>query len=153
MIDLGIGIDISEINRFEKFVNNERFYKKIFTENEISVINKSNYNRKIEIIAGKFSGKEAVSKALGTGIGKISFKDIEILREALTFIKNEKGRAEAQQGCHDDKILGTAITYEIAGQQSRFKKQEIREREIIKKNSFDSDFYDDFSESYETVII
>lgn len=80
-------------------------------------------------------------------------KDIEILREALTFIKNEKGRAEAQQGCHDDKILGTAITYEIAGQQSRFKKQEIREREIIKKNSFDSDFYDDFSESYETVII
>lgn len=49
--------------------------------------------------------------------------DIDILKEALTFIKNEKGRPEAQEGCHDDLILGTAITYYIAdsGQQSTSK--------------------------------
>lgn len=44
--------------------------------------------------------------------------DIDILKEALTFIKNEKGRTEAQEGCHDDLIMGTAITYYIASQQT-----------------------------------
>ena len=44
--------------------------------------------------------------------------DIDILKEALTFIKNEKGRAEAQEGCYDDLIMGTAITYYIASQQT-----------------------------------
>lgn len=44
--------------------------------------------------------------------------DIDILKEALTFIKNEKGRAEAQEGCRDDLIMGTAITYYIASQQT-----------------------------------
>lgn len=44
--------------------------------------------------------------------------DIDILKEALTFIKNEKGRAEAQEGCLDDLIMGTAITYYIASQQT-----------------------------------
>lgn len=44
--------------------------------------------------------------------------DIDILKEALTFIKNEKGRAEAQEGCHDDLVMGTAITYYISSQQT-----------------------------------
>lgn len=47
--------------------------------------------------------------------------DIEILKEALTFIKNEKGRPEAQEGCHDDLIMGTAITYYISNQQTMSK--------------------------------
>ena len=42
--------------------------------------------------------------------------DIEILKEALTFIKNEKGRAEAQEGSHDDLIMAIAITYYIRTQ-------------------------------------
>lgn len=45
--------------------------------------------------------------------------DIDILREALTFIKNEKGRPEAQEGAHDDLIMGSAITYYISSQQTR----------------------------------
>ena len=36
-----------------------------------------------EVIAGNFAAKEAVSKALGTGIRGFSFKDIEILRNEL----------------------------------------------------------------------
>lgn len=81
-----------------------------------------------------------LQRIINNEIDKIT--DIEILREAITFIKNEKGRAEAQQGCHDDRILGTAITYEIASQQSRFSKEEIVERKIENKYSFDNDFYD-----------
>lgn len=44
--------------------------------------------------------------------------DIEILEEALTFIRNEKGRPEAASGAHDDLIMGLAITYYIRTQQS-----------------------------------
>lgn len=33
------------------------------------------------------------------------------LEEMLTFVRNEKGRPEAQQGAHDDLVMGLAIAY------------------------------------------
>lgn len=49
-----------------------------------------------------------------------SVTDRETLNEMLTFVKNEKGRPEAQQGKHDDNIIGIAIAHHIriSGQQS-----------------------------------
>ena len=44
--------------------------------------------------------------------------DVETLDEMLTFVKNENGRAEAQEGAHDDLLMGLAITYQIRDQQS-----------------------------------
>lgn len=49
-------------------------------------------------------------------IDKINDKDT--LEEMLTFVRNEKGRAEAQEGCHDDLVMGLAISYYIREQQS-----------------------------------
>lgn len=43
--------------------------------------------------------------------------DKETLEEALTFVRNEKGRPEARNGTHDDLIMGLAITYYIRTQQ------------------------------------
>lgn len=57
--------------------------------------------------------------------------DIDILREALVFIKNEKGRPEAQVGEHDDLIMGLAITYYIRTQQ-RFSVENIEEKKEVK---------------------
>ena len=54
--------------------------------------------------------------------------DVDTLKEALTFIKNEKGRPEAQQGYHDDLIMGLAIAYYIRTQQSM--KVKIEEHEL-----------------------
>ena len=59
--------------------------------------------------------------------------DLDILKESLTFIKNDKGRPEAQAECHDDLIMGTAITYYISEQQTT-QVQEYRE----KSASFDN---------------
>lgn len=53
--------------------------------------------------------------------------DIEILKEALTFIKNEKGRAEAQEGSHDDLIMAIAITYYIRTQKPIAIEEELEE--------------------------
>lgn len=47
--------------------------------------------------------------------------DIETLREMLTFIKNDVGRAEADVGKHDDLVMSLAITHYISGQQITFK--------------------------------
>lgn len=55
--------------------------------------------------------------------------DIDILREALVFIRNEKGRPEAQLGEHDDLIMGLAITYYIRNQQDFLVKEE-KKKEI-----------------------
>lgn len=50
-----------------------------------------------------------------------AIKDIETLQEMLTFIVNNKGRAEAEEGYHDDLVMALAISYYIRNQQ-RFTK-------------------------------
>lgn len=79
---IGIGTDIVEIERIEKAIKtNERFLDKLFTEEENAFF-KSKAMR-AEVIAGNFAAKEAISKALGTGIRGFSFRDIEVLRDDL----------------------------------------------------------------------
>jgi holo-[acyl-carrier protein] synthase len=75
----GIGTDIIEIKRVkEAITKNPKFIERLFTEKEIEYFKKRNMN--IQHIAGGFSAKEAVLKALGTGLGAFRWKDIEILR-------------------------------------------------------------------------
>jgi len=44
--------------------------------------------------------------------------DKETLEEMLVFVRNEKGRPEAQQGSHDDLVMALAIAYYIRPQES-----------------------------------
>jgi len=73
------GIDIVKISRIKDILDKNRnsFYRKIFTENEVRYIENKKGNSLT--VAGLFACKEAVSKLLGTGIGTIGWKDIEIL--------------------------------------------------------------------------
>lgn len=48
-----------------------------------------------------------------------NINDIPTLEEALTFIRNELGRPEAQEGKHDDLIMSLAIGYRIMEQVDR----------------------------------
>ena len=75
-----VGLDIIEIERFKKFLNNDNLLKRIFTEAEIKYIN--SYKYPLEHIAGIFSAKEAVCKAFQTGFNHIfTPQNIEILHE------------------------------------------------------------------------
>ena len=47
----------------------------------------------------------------------LNFNDKETLEEMLVFVRNEKGRPEAQEGCHDDLVMALAIAYYIRPQQ------------------------------------
>jgi len=57
--------------------------------------------------------------------------DKETLEEMLVFVRNEKGRPEAQDGCHDDLIMALAIAYYIRPQQS-MKRKTKPDKEIQK---------------------
>ena len=74
----GIGIDIVNINRIGRSIKRKKFINKLFNKVEISKCEK--IKNKEYCYAKRFAAKEAVSKALGTGIKKgINWKNIEIV--------------------------------------------------------------------------
>lgn len=79
----GIGIDIIELKRIEVMMNRQqKFSARILTETEMTEFETLSNRRKVEFLAGRFSAKEAYSKAVGTGIGQhLSFLDIEVSKD------------------------------------------------------------------------
>ena len=87
-MNISSGIDIIEIKRIEKALDRhgERFLKRIFSETELERLVKFKERQVSPRIiaaelAARFAAKEACSKALGTGIGPVSWKEMEILNE------------------------------------------------------------------------
>lgn len=82
----GIGTDIVSIERVQKILNKNRdgFINRVLTEHERALfLNKAD---SAAFCAKRFAAKEAFSKALGTGIGRVvSFQD-------LTVRSNENGK-------------------------------------------------------------
>ncbi len=79
MLNLRTGIDMIEIDRLESLKPpvRDRFIQRVFTPAEIAL---AGDHHQSAFWAGRFAAKEAVSKALGTGIGTVSWQEIEILR-------------------------------------------------------------------------
>ena len=71
-----IGVDIVEIPRIEEALSrfSDRFLRRVYTDSEISL-----GKRRVPFLAARFAGKEAVMKALGTGVKGVSWREIEIL--------------------------------------------------------------------------
>ena len=71
-----VGVDIIEIERIEAVLrrHGQRFLKRVYTPAEQA------YCRgRVPELAGRFAAKEAVSKALGTGLRGIAWQEMEIL--------------------------------------------------------------------------
>lgn len=66
--------------------------------------------------------------------------DESTLLEMLTFVRNEKGRPEAQQGAHDDLVMSLGITHYIRPQQEYTAQREGQK----KKADWDSTMYEDY---------
>lgn len=83
MTIFGIGIDVVEVERISSSMAEfgERFADRIFTEDERAYCEKQK-NPAIHY-AARFAAKEAVAKALGTGIGKeLAWLDVEVKRRS-----------------------------------------------------------------------
>jgi holo-[acyl-carrier protein] synthase len=74
---LRTGIDLIEIRRFGAInpAIRRRFLQRVYTPAELELVGASDAG-----LAGRFAAKEAVAKALGTGIGPVSWQEIEIQR-------------------------------------------------------------------------
>ena len=79
---IGIGCDIIEINRVEKAVQSDSFKKRVFTEAEIAYC-ESRGKQQFASFAARFAAKEAVLKALGTGLRGGDIVEIEVLNDDL----------------------------------------------------------------------
>jgi holo-[acyl-carrier protein] synthase len=79
---VGIGVDLVECARIEHSLERfgEKFLHRVFTEGEIEYSMSMKYPARH--LAARFAGKEAVSKAFGTGIGKaMGWRNIDIRKK------------------------------------------------------------------------
>lgn len=74
----GTGIDIVEISRIKKALQNPKFVSRVFTRAEQEYCN-SRKTQAVASYAARFSAKEAIVKAFGTGMTGGTWQDIEIL--------------------------------------------------------------------------
>ena len=75
---LTVGVDIIEISRISATVDRwgDRFLGRLYTQEELD------YCRgRPPQLAARFAAKEAVMKALGTGVRGVGWRDIEVVRQ------------------------------------------------------------------------
>lgn len=73
------GVDLVEVARINRMVtqHGEHFLRRIYTPAELA-----DCAGRASSLAARFAAKEAVTKALGTGIGPVTWTEIEVLRDS-----------------------------------------------------------------------
>ncbi|MFD0897162.1 holo-ACP synthase [Loigolactobacillus binensis] len=80
----GLGVDITDIARIQAAqTKNSQFKARVLTAAELAIYADLSPKRQAEYLTGRFSVKESFGKALGTGLGQVSFLDIEVLDDEL----------------------------------------------------------------------
>jgi len=76
IMKLRTGVDLIEIERIVQAIarSGERFLTRVYTRRELN-----EFGENMASLAARFAAKEAVSKALGCGIGEIRWQEIEVL--------------------------------------------------------------------------
>lgn len=112
---IGIGHDLTAIARFIAIMEGktcDRFLQRILTDSERQQLAQyADKGRRAEFVAGRFAAKEAVSKALGCGIGAaLGFQDMQI--EKLPSGKPQCSVSEAAM--QRLELAGRAITIHLS---------------------------------------
>jgi holo-[acyl-carrier protein] synthase len=73
---VSVGVDIIEIARIRRTLADfgDRFLRRVYTEQE-----RERFGTRVSELAARFAAKEATSKALGTGIRGIRWREMEVL--------------------------------------------------------------------------
>lgn len=79
----GIGTDIAQVSRFQKWVKNPEMLERFFNEKECSAAGSE--AAQCQHYAARFAAKEAFSKALGTGISGFGLQEVYVTN-------NEEGK-------------------------------------------------------------
>jgi holo-[acyl-carrier protein] synthase len=75
---ISVGVDIIEIRRIQRAILrwNGRFLNRVYTPTELTL-----YRGRVPELAARFAGKEAISKALGTGLVGMAWREMEVLAD------------------------------------------------------------------------
>ena len=87
----GLGCDLCAIPRMEKIIGDGRFLNRFFTDSERAYI--LDRVHAAQTAAGIFAAKEALLKAVGTGLSGLDMREIEITHTSLgapAYVLNEK---------------------------------------------------------------
>lgn len=76
----GVGIDLVEVKRMEKWLDNKKLLERFFRCDEIEYVLSRGKSASLSL-AARFAAKEAFGKALGTGLSDISLKDISVINK------------------------------------------------------------------------
>ena len=113
---VGHGIDIEELASIQNAVEKRKgFAQRVLTDKEMERFSSLKGRRQIEYLAGRWSAKEAFSKAMGTGIGKLGFQDLEILnneRGAPYFSKSPFSGKVWLSISHTDQFVTASVILE-----------------------------------------
>ena len=79
---VGIGCDIIEIERIARAIKSESFIRRVFTAEEAAYCQRRGQQAAASF-AARFAAKEAVLKALGTGLREGSLQEIAVDNDGL----------------------------------------------------------------------
>lgn len=79
---VGIGCDIIEIERIARAIKSESFIRRVFTAEEAAYCQRRG-QQEAASFAARFAAKEAVLKALGTGLREGSLQEIAVDNDGL----------------------------------------------------------------------
>ena len=113
---VGHGIDIEALASIQNAVKKRKgFAQRVLTDKEMERFASLKGRRQIEYLAGRWSAKEAFSKAMGTGIGKLGFQDLEVLnneRGAPYFSKSPFSGKVWLSISHTDQFVTASVILE-----------------------------------------
>lgn len=110
---IGTGIDLIKNQRIKKLINkyDNHFLNKIYTEEEIKYCQSK--KKAFVSFAARFAAKEALLKALGTGLRNNSWHDIEVINNKLGKPKIKlSGKTKKQAGALKVKSIFLSISHE-----------------------------------------
>lgn len=79
---VGVGCDIIEIERIARAIKSESFIRRVFTAEEVAYCQRRGQQAAASF-AARFAAKEAVLKALGTGLREGSLQEIAVDNDGL----------------------------------------------------------------------
>lgn len=114
-----VGVDLVRVERIREAVDRhgDRFLKRIFTEVELTYCLSSAH--KFERLAGRFAAKEAASKALGTGLVGVGWKEFEVTnlpsgKPVIALSGRARSKADEQGLSRWDVTLAHEREYAVA---------------------------------------
>jgi len=113
---VGIGTDLVENQRLDKWLMKPKLLSKYFTERELKDVGSSSHPS--ASLAARFAAKEAFGKAMGTGLRGLSLRDIETRRDLMgkphLYLTGSAQRLLEDRGARAHLSLSHEAAYSLA---------------------------------------